>query len=614
MSDFHSVTGKRPGGAEGFGVYAVGMSALFLVAALFLPSCGGDDETAGIPGPTVTVSGPTVTVEVPAGIEGTAGNDELSGSHIDDTIDGMAGDDMIEGGAGDDMLAGGEGGDEISGGMITAKKEVDATDSDNNAIKKSVVVTCCARGANPNGEDGNDIIMGGAGDDKLYGGSGDDTIFGEGGDDLVCGNSGDDTLHGGAGDDTLDGGTGADVIDGGAGDDLVDYSSSRLGITVDLAKGGIVQDGFYGGDTLSGIEMIKGSPKADTLTGDESDNTFMPGAGADVIDGGTGSDTLDYSDAYNPAGMAAAGVTISLGVACDTTAGAAFTDIVINSANTTAHSDRIRAYHTKNNDGATVCLSSIENLTGSATVGSDLDGDAQANTLTGGAGSDRLLGYEGSDTLAGGAGDDTLLGHEGNDTLAGGAGDDTLDGGLGDDTLYGGTGDNTYNGGPGDDVYHIDDAAEDLDNGNNTGIIEGDDGGTDTVSFATHDNKTKIRQPVAYALEDNVENVVGSKYDDAIAGNDGNNEIDGGPGDDTLTGGAGSDTFIVMSGEGDDDIGTSSDQVVATDRIHLKGFPAGTTASYRALADGFLVSAGGQGVQVVTDLAEAELKKIVEFK
>ena len=571
----------------GFGVCAVGMSALFLVAALFLPSCGGDEETAGVPGPTVTVPGPTVTVKVPAGIEGTSGNDDLSGSHIDDTIDGKAGDDMIEGGAGNDTLVGGEGGDEISGGVITPY----SIDSAN----KVTAVTGCVRGADESGLDGDDAIMGGGGDDMLYGGSGDDRVYGEGGDDLVCGNSGDDTLHGGAGDDTLDGGPGDDVIEGGAGDDLVDYSSSRLGITVNLAKGGIVQDGFYGGDTLSGIEKIKGSPKADTLTGDESDNTFMPGAGADVLDGGGGSDTLDYSDAYNPVGMAAAGVTISLGVACDTTTGAAFTDIVINSANTTAHSDRIRAHHTKDND-ATVCLSSIENLTGSATVGSDLDGDAQANTLTGGAGSD------------------TLLGHEGNDTLSGGAGDDMLDGGPGNDMLYGGAGDNTYNGGPGDDMYHIDDAAEDLDNGNNAGIIEGNDGGTDTVSFAMHDNKTSTGQPVAYALEGNVENVVGSKYGDAIAGNDRNNEIDGGPGDDTLTGGAGNDTFIVMSGEGDDNIGASSDQVVATDRIHLKGFPAGTTASYRALADGFLVSAGGQGVQVVTDLTEAELKKIVEFK
>ena len=70
--------------------------------------------------------------------------------------------------------------------------------------------------------------------------------------------------------------------------------------------------------------------------------------------------------------------------------GAVFTDIVINSSNTTAHSDRIRAHHTKD-DGATVCLSSIENLTGSGTAGSDLDVDVQANTLTGGADSDTFI-------------------------------------------------------------------------------------------------------------------------------------------------------------------------------------------------------------------------------
>ena len=600
MCGLHPVAGGSPGDAGGLGACAAAVSALFLAAALFLSSCA-DEEMAGVPGPAVTV-----TVEVPAGIEGTAGKDELSGSHIDDTIDGKAGDDMIEGGAGDDTLVGGEGGDEISGGVITPY----SIDSANRVT----VVTGCARGADENGMDGDDAIMGGGGDDRLYGGSGDDMVYGEGGDDFVCGNSGDDTLRGGAGDDTLaggrgddvieggagddtlEGGRGDDVIEGGAGDDLVDYGSSRVGITVDLGGGGMVRDGLGGTDTLSGIEKIRGSPGADTLTGDGDANTFMPGAGADVIDGGGGSDTLDYSDAYNPADMAAAGVTISLGVYCDTAAGAAFTDIVVNSANTTAHSDRIRAHHARDGDGAAVCLSSIENLTGSATVGSRLDGDAQDNTLTGGAGNDRLFG------------------HGGDDTLAGGGGDDTLDGGSGDDMLYGGSGDNTYNGGPGDDVYHIEDAAEDMDSGGNAGIIEGDNGGTDTVSFAMHGDGAGTGRPVAYALEDNVENVIGSRYGDSIVGNDGNNEIDGGPGDDALTGGAGSDTFIVMSGEGDDDIGSGSDRVVATDRIHLKGFPAGTAASYRALADGFLVSAGGQGVQVVTDLTEAGLKKIVEFK
>jgi hypothetical protein len=58
--------------------------------------------------------------------------------------------------------------------------------------------------------------------------------------------------------------------------------------------------------------------------------------------------------------------------------------------------------------------------------GSVLNGAAGNDTLTGNAGSDKLVGGVGNDALSGVAGDDVLVGGKGNDTLAGGAGHDVF--------------------------------------------------------------------------------------------------------------------------------------------------------------------------------------------
>ena len=53
------------------------------------------------------------------------------------------------------------------------------------------------------------------------------TLYGEDGDDLLPGGAGNDTLYGGAGNDTLDGGAGDDYLDGGYGNDT--YLITRHG-------------------------------------------------------------------------------------------------------------------------------------------------------------------------------------------------------------------------------------------------------------------------------------------------------------------------------------------------------------------------------------------------
>jgi lysophospholipase L1-like esterase len=64
----------------------------------------------------------------------------------------------------------------------------------------------------------------------------------------------------------------------------------------------------------------------------------------------------------------------------------------------------------------------------------------------------------------------------------------------------------------------------------------------------------------------NIENIIGSNYDDVIIGNSGVNTIQGGFGNDTLTGGGSSDTFVLSSGEG---IDTITDFVIGEDYLSL---------------------------------------------
>lgn len=78
------------------------------------------------------------------------------------------------------------------------------------------------------------------------------------------------------------------------------------------------------------------------------------------------------------------------------------------------------------------------------------------DSLSGGAGIDRIFGRGGDDTLSGRAADDHIEGGFGNDTLLGEGGNDFLHGGEGDDWLVGGSGDDNIDGGIGFDTYVYD--------------------------------------------------------------------------------------------------------------------------------------------------------------
>ncbi|TAE95719.1 MAG: DUF4347 domain-containing protein [Oscillatoriales cyanobacterium] len=132
---------------------------------------------AGIATPLVTGDA-DLGSNSPSQINGTQGDDILTGTTGNDAINGFRGNDSLSGGLGDDTLYGGKGSDTLLG----------ASGDD---------ILFGGRGADIlNGDDGNDILFGGKGDDLLNGGLGDDTLTGGKGVDkfLISTNSGTDTI------------------------------------------------------------------------------------------------------------------------------------------------------------------------------------------------------------------------------------------------------------------------------------------------------------------------------------------------------------------------------------------------------------------------------------
>jgi Ca2+-binding RTX toxin-like protein len=181
-------------------------------------------------------------------------------------------------------------------------------------------------------------------------------------------------------------------------------------------------------------------------------------------------------------------------------------------------------------------IKNVENVTGGA--GSDtIIGDDQKNILSGNGGDDYINGDAGDDTIYGGTGNDVLLGDAGDDTIYGDAGNDVISGGTGDDTLYGGAGDDTLSGGTGldlidggedDEVFgdSIDYSGENLELTINLKNI-----GESIATYAT----ARVGGQVADYLK-NIENIKGTIYGDIIGGDDDKNTLEGHYGDDSIIG------------------------------------------------------------------------------
>ena len=206
-----------------------------------------------------------------------SGFENFRGTDNADSFTGDSSDNVIYGSPSRDTIDGGDGTDTLTYASFDTGVLVNVTTDDVRQRVSNV-----------------EIIIGSNYDDTINGDSVDNTIRGGNGLDTLRGNAGDDKLYGGNHNDHLDGGAGADTIDGGDGGDTVHYASSPSGVTVNLTTN-VNTGGHAQGDKLYSIQHIEGSAHADTLTGDEHDNYFWGGAGADAFDGKGGTDWVYYA-------------------------------------------------------------------------------------------------------------------------------------------------------------------------------------------------------------------------------------------------------------------------------------------------------------------------------
>ncbi|KQN59132.1 hypothetical protein ASF02_19915 [Pseudomonas sp. Leaf58] len=240
-----------------------------------------------------------------------------------------------------------------------------------------------------------------------------------------------------------------------------------------------------------------------------------------------------------------------------------------------------------------------------------------------------INGNENANTLTGGSAADTLNGLGGNDTLLGNGGNDTLDGGTGNDLLIGGLGSDTYRFGQGYGFDVIDNsggANNDVDTIRLTNLnanqIRLTRIGSDLVlSVLTTGETLTVSQhflDAGHAM-DRIQFVDGSRWDsnailanlyypavtptegadlingnpdddvlqglggnDSLFGNGGNDLLDGGPGADRMEGGIGNDTYVVdnlgdlvveAANSGDDTVQASIDYTLGNnvERLTLLG-------------------------------------------
>ncbi|KAB1085063.1 calcium-binding protein [Neorhizobium galegae] len=532
-------------------------------------------------------------------IRGLGGNDSIGGGAGNDTLDGGLGDDGLSGGTGDDTYIAGLGLDTINesntGGNdtlhVTGGVTInDVTVSNHSAQHTKVVINSGVDEVTLNylrdadtdyhvelirfddgfvatlpdynswqkGTSGNDTIAGNANHNVLIGYAGNDTITGAGGND---------DAHGGAGDDLIDGGDGNDFLHGGVGTDTLTYASATAAVTVSLATITAQNTSGAGTDTVLGFENLTGSDYNDILTGDGNANVIQGGVGNDAMDGGGGVDTLTYA-------AATAGITMDLATSTGQATGGAGTDTVSNFENLvgSGYNDTLTGNNSDNVIEGGVGNDTIDGSGGNdtltyvnATAGITMNLATGTGQATGGAGTDTISNFE---NLVGSGYNDTLTGNNSDNVVEGGAGNDTIDASGGVDTLTyinatGGitmnlaTGTGQATGGAGTDTISnfenlIGSGFNDTLAGNGSDNILDGAGGIDTLSYVdagagiTMNLATGTGQVTGGAGTDtvsNFENLTGSAYNDTLTGNGSANLMEGLAGNDTIDGAGGIDTL-----------------------------------------------------------------------
>jgi Ca2+-binding RTX toxin-like protein len=515
------------------------------------------DYSSASTGVTADLSASLAGNDGQGGVDSLISIENLIGSAFSDVLVGDGNVNVLSGGAGNDTLNGGGGLDtadysHAAGGVIAELwAGLSSNDGQGGADTLWNMENLIGSAFNDTlaGDNNNNVLKGGADSDALYGGGGNDTADysnatagmtadlsvslagndGQGGADNLfsienlVGTAFADIMAGDGNANVLRGGAGNDTLNGGGGIDTADYSSATGRVIAELWLGRSGNDGQGGFDTLWNIESLTGSAFSDVLAGDSNNNVFKGGAGNDGFYGGNGIDIADYSDA-------------TAGVSAD-----------------------LSSFQQVSNDGqgGRDQWQSVEVLIGSAFADLML-GDSTDNVFRGGAGNDVLQGRGGSDTLEGGFGMDTLDGGAGIDTVdySGATANVTADlsvflasndGQGGSDSLINieiivgsafadaltGDGDtNVFRGGAGNDTLSGGGGLDSADyNGAASGVIA-----ELWLGLASNDGQGGTDSLIG------IEDLIGTAFNDTLAGDDNNNLLRGGAGSDALYGGGGSDT------------------------------------------------------------------------
>ena len=611
----------------------------------------------------------------------TAGDDTLSGNAFSNILNGEGGNDILDGEGGDDTLIGGTGNDTLIGGAgndSLVSDGLDAVDGDIgidtidlSTSAAGVVIDLDINTPGPtNTQTG--AILDAPGGNVLADIIDVENVIGTDFNDVILGNNELNDLAGGLGNDTIHSFAGADTINGGEDIDTVLFSAGG-GVTVDLDEtggaissfgdtlisieninGSVIGDDSIGGNSLANVlngqggnDTLDGEGGIDTLIGGEG-NDLLLSDGVDVVDGGLGNDTIDFSSAAGgividldlntptpgPASEngaildAPGGTTLATVTDVENVVGSNFDDLILgnNDINNLAGglgNDTIHSFAGADtlNGGAGIdtalftagggvevnlnatggavsslgdTLISIENINGADAGNDTLSGNGLTNTLNGQGGndilngeggSDTLIGGGGTDSLSGGSGTDELFGNGGSDTLLGGSGADSLFGGDGGDLLFGNSGADLIRGNAGADILNGGSGSDTLNGGSGSDILNG--GGSADSLFGGSGADT----------------LLGDNGIDVLTGNSGNDNLFGGNGADTLNGGSGVD--ILNGGSGADILNGGSGADIlngGSGADLLSGNDGADTLTGNGGSDIFLIT--NNGVELVTDFQD----------
>ncbi len=443
--------------------------------------------------------------------------ESITGGSDDDTLSGSSADNTFDGGAGSDVFVGSSGTDTVT--YSSRSTAVNAT-IDGNAND----------GESGEGDDvGTDI-------ENIVGGSGNDVLTGDANANLLSGNDGNDTLNGNDGDDVLDGGYGDDVHNGGDGSDTADYGmrldwaayEANLDGGVEVTIDGVADDGFgtEADNVKLDVENVNGTVFSDLLEGSDANNRLDGSDSGDLLIGGDGDDELiggaaDETEFGYPVGTN----YFEPGNGDDyVDTGALYTELVADPGADTYYSNGLSGAQLSYAARTADINASIDNTANDGEVGEGDNIRGSWSVVTGGSGDDTIKAAIGGGILA-------LIGGPGNDTLTGSGGWTQLKGDDGNDQLNVGagvsfqSGFSAYWGGA----------------------------GTDTLSYAARTSAVTV-SPDGYGNDGadgenhyvgtDVENIVGTDFNDVLIGSSAGNKLDGGYGCDSLTGNDGNDELI----------------------------------------------------------------------